>query len=154
MSNRNCERRGVRVRGKSVILSLILLCPAAPASAQEAINADFCDLIMHSKDYADQLVEFDAEVLPYYHGSALIDERCYDLGGVGLWESRGQEIGGDIRQLRRLISGPPLRGIFARFRGTYRNNEEQDPQRFLEDNIPFRVLELSSVSNVRVVQKR
>jgi hypothetical protein len=123
-------------------------------TAQDVVSVEFCDLITRSKDHADQLVEFDAEVLASQHGYVLVDEKCHDRGGVGLWMSRAEKIGGDIRQLLRLTSGPPVRGIFGRFRGIYRNNEEQDPSRFLEDGIPYRVLELSFVSNIRIVPKR
>jgi hypothetical protein len=133
---------------------LVLVCSAASASSDNLVDVEFCHLITHSKDYADQHVQFRAEVLFSYHGSALFDPKCGDQGGVGLLLPRRNEVGGDAKYLWRLMSGPPMRGVSALFRGTYRNNESQDPRRFLEDNVAYRELKLTYVSDIRVASEQ
>jgi hypothetical protein len=112
-----------------------------------------CDLARQAANYADQLVEVTAEIEFSYHTTSLLDARC--TFAVTVWFPTDQAVRPDLSQLRslRLSSMSGAIRIFGRFRGRFRDNTKQDPQRFLEDGIPFALLELEAASNLHTVAK-
>jgi hypothetical protein len=117
------------------------------AQSEGARHVELCDLVTHPADYADQFIEVTSEIEFGYHVTLLKDSHC---NGVAVWFPTDKVVRPDIDKLsdlRRSSMSGSIR-IFGTFRGRFRDNSKQDPQRFFEDGIPFVLIELESVSNL------
>ncbi len=143
----------MKILGFTTVLCMAIAFTTGPSHSQSARQVELCDLAPKPGEYADQLIEVSAEITFSLHATMLLDSRC--KFGVTVWFPTDKVIRPDLDQLRELhlqsMSGA-IR-IFGKFRGRFRDNTRQDPQRFFEDGTPFMLLELEAVSNLRTTTK-
>ena len=134
-------------------LCIIIGLSTGVSRSESARQVEFCDLAPQAAEYADQLIEVTAEISFSYHAALLLDSRCEF--GVTVWFPTDEAVHPDVDKLRdlRLSSMSGATRIFGKFRGRFRNNTKQDPPKFFEGGIPFMLLELEAVSNIRTTTK-